>query len=182
MSIENRVQLYEDKIFLHEANRFRIKGDNEIELRKRLIELGYDSQAELLDKLKWLPRLKQPTYAEKSLNKGSCDFMGNKQPSKRPFHFLVLPCEPVDAVEWLDGLGALRLDNHFQCIWAACTVVIATDGWRLDNINRRGRRWTMRPPDLPRAAFLLHWRDHRDVFNDWKHHLDRLKSINISND
>jgi hypothetical protein len=173
MSSKKLIQLHEDKLFLHEAQRFRKYADNVPTLRKRLVKLGYKDQACLLDQLRWL---KEPDklIAVDAPDRAPINIFGGGQISRQPFNFGTIPDKPVDAVSWLTNLGALRLDNHFQCHWAACTIVIAVNGWRDDKITRRGRRWVYQPPDLPRASFLLHWKDHRDVFNDWKRHMARL--------
>lgn len=177
--MDDKPKLYEDVIFNKEANRFRTKGDNAEYLRKRLADLGYDDQAELVDKIRLLKRpskasKKDPIPAVLFAEKYPPFPRGKRTTTKFTFD---IPDEHVDAVEWLESLGALRLDKHFQCLWAACAVVVATEGWQTDKIVRRGRRWMIHPPELPRAAFLLRWDDFRDASRDWNEHLDRLRRM-----
>lgn len=176
-SIRQVHPLHNDKKFCNEANRFRKQADNAAELRQRLVELGHEEQAVLLDQLRWLKRPDKMVAVDHPLKLPTNIFGGEGQHSMNPFNFGTIPDEPVDAIEWLEALGALRLDEHFQCLWAACTTIVTIDGWSKDMISRRGRRWELRPPELLRAAFLLHWKDHRDAFKDWTRHIARLRSL-----
>lgn len=174
----DRRPLHEDKRFEEEAQRFRKSGDNAPRLRQRLVELGYDDEALLLDRLQ---RLSRPIQRDRTpvMEKSWWGLISkDKEKEKVGWNFRALPDEKVDAVEWLDSLGATRIDQHFQCHWAACTMVVTADGWQRDQVVRRGRRWHLHPPELLRAIYLLHWEDHRDVHRDWQLHLARVATLN----
>lgn len=171
--------------FFAEAARFREHGDNGNVIRKRLIEHGNPDQAALVDQLRWLKRPDKLMAVDDPFDRIENIFGSKPSMPRKPFNFGTIPDENVDAVQWLEDLGALRLDNHFQCYWAACTMVVTEEGWGKDKLTRRGKRWETKPPELLRAVFLLHWKDHKDAFYDWTRHLARLKhlaAVNAVND
>jgi hypothetical protein len=171
--------------FFTEATRFREFGDNGDVIRKRMIQHGNQEQAVLVDQLRWLRRPDKLVAVDDPFCGPFTSIFGagsSLDTARKPFNFGTIPDENIDAVPWLEDLGALRIYNHFQCHWAACTMVVTEEGWSKDKITRRGKRWETKPPELLRAVFLLHWQDHKGVFADWTRHLARLQRMQAINE